>query len=115
MIFVVIQKDAGELLAWIYQNKIEGKEQLHTEDIERITGWQRDRVHFALEYLIRKNLLNGQVSGQMGTTKTAFILIRDINPDGIDVIENKDKFKKNFGFTAGIPGLFIFSWGASQR
>ena len=110
-----IQRDAGELLILIYNNKIEGNENLQQSAIEKITSWDKDKVTFALEYLIKKGLLDGQIRGNLGTSKTAFILVRDIDAEGIDVIENEPEFNRNFGFTIGIPGVFSFSWGASEK
>ena len=110
-----IQKDAGELLILFYNNKIEGKENLQQKAIEEITHWGKDRVTFALEYLVRKNILDGEVKKTIGTSKTVFIFIKDINPDGIDIIEDDNKFQTNFNFSVGIPGVFGFSWGATER
>ncbi len=110
-----IQKDAGELLILFYNNKVSGKEHLQQRNIEEITQWDKDKITFALEYLIRKDLLDGEVKKTLGSSKTAFILLRDINPEGIDIVEDDNKFQKSFNFSVGIPGIFSFSWGARER
>jgi len=106
-----IQKDAGELLALMYENKLKGNEHLNTENLMKLTDWSKDKVIFGLEYLISKNLIEGKAHRNIGSTKTAFIMIRDITHYGIDVIEDEKKFEAEFGFTIGLPGLFSFSFG----
>lgn len=110
-----IQKDAGEILVFIYQNKIKGNETINYEQLLKITGWAADKLTFALEYLIRKGLVDGNLIKGLGFTKTQSILIRDISYKGIDIVENNKEFQKNFGFSIGIPGVFIFSWGVKEK
>lgn len=56
-----IQKDSEELLVYIYKQKIEGKEIPNDNDLMVVTKWGNDRILFALEYLIDKRLLKGQI------------------------------------------------------
>ena len=104
-----IQHDAGELLALIYQNKVSGKGNINTNQIEKETNWVGGKMTFALEYLIGKGLIDGEMIKGMGSGKTQFIHIKGITCHGIDVIENEEKFKGNFGFGINL-GLVNFSW-----
>ena len=109
-----IQNDAGELLLYIYKQKTEGKEIPQTTNIEKETGWERDRIHNALQYLIGKNMIDGKVVKTLGSTKPQFVMIRDLEPTGTDVVENEAEFQRNFNFTINL-GVFKYSWGATEK
>ena len=109
-----IQKDAGELLLYIYGKKISGKETPHPSEFIKETSWEKERILNALQYLHGKGLIDGKVIKSTGSTKPQFVLIKDISPSGIDVIENEAEFKKTFNFTVNL-GLLSYSWGASEK
>jgi len=104
-----IQKNAEEILVFIYKEKIAGNSMPHFSDILKLTNWSNDELTFALEYLIRKNFIDGRIAKGMGSTKTRFISINDITPIGIDVIEDEAKTKHHFSHTINL-GLYKFSW-----
>ena len=106
-----IQKDAGELLLYfydVYTKKGVDMEVRHHEIMD-MTKWEKTRLDIAIYYLVGRNLIAG-IDGFGG-----FYSVDKVLPDGIDIIENKNKFKRTFNFEVGVPGLFKFSWGASER
>jgi hypothetical protein len=110
-----IQKDAEELLIYCYKEKIAGKGVPSTQDeLIEVTKWEPHRIFSALEYLIRKGLILGELHGAIGRHGTVFVLINDISPDGIDIIENPKKFEQHFEHTVDI-GFYKFSWGAKEK
>ncbi len=109
-----IQKDAGELLIYIYEKKTKGKEIPQVPDLTKETSWSKDRLLNALQYLIGKGLIDGNIVKGCGSTKVQFIAVNDITPPGIVVMENEKEFTKNFNFTINL-GLFSYSWGASEK
>lgn len=108
-----IQKDAGEILALIYKKYTDfGSSNtfiLGNRDIEEETKWDKDRILRAIFYLKDSNL-----AGISFITTSGYNIYRP-TPEGISIIEDKDKFKRTFNFEVGVPGLFSFSWGASER
>lgn len=112
---MTIQKDAGELLVYIYNNKINGKKLPPQQELIRITKWHENRVIFALEYLKRKGLVYGEIDKtDFGDRLETNVFVVDISPEGIDTLEDPEKFKRNFGFEVNL-GLLKFSWGASEK
>jgi hypothetical protein len=109
-----IQKDAGELLAYIYTRYTQG---LLTQraDIENETNWDTGRTDRAIDYLDKSGLINMfKYLGDVNSSSYGF-RIRALTPKGINIIENKESFKSTFGFKIGIPGLFTFSWHRRQE
>lgn len=104
-----IQKDAGEILALLYKDKIEGKGVKQSSEIEKETGWEKLRINNALEYLVGKSLISGEPIKTMGSSLAVFVHNRGMTSFGIDVIEDQKKFKGTFGFGINI-GVFNFSW-----
>lgn len=108
---MTIQKDSGEILLLIYNKYINPKERfshIRFSEILKETNWNESRLDRAIEYLKQKKFIETFFGGQMD-------FIVSPTSEGIDVIENKNnKFKRNFGFETGLPGLFKFSWGATE-
>ena len=50
----------------------------------------------------------------MGEVVEDLIMINDISPEGIDVIENQKEFKKHFNHIIDLK-FYKYSWGASER
>ena len=109
-----IQKDAEEILIYSYKQKLGGKGVPEQEELQKMTGWELNRVIFAMEYLIRKGIINGEAIGPMGSQGTVFAYFNDISPDGIDIIENPKKFEKHFEHTIDLK-FYKFSWGAKEK
>jgi hypothetical protein len=104
-----IQKDAGELLALLYKDKIEGKGVKQNNEIKEETGWEELRINNALEYLVGKNLIEGKPIKTMGSNLAIFVHNKGMTSHGIDIIEDQEKFKGTFGFGINL-GLINFSW-----
>ena len=109
-----IKKDAGELLVFMYNKYIEGDGKIDEVIVKEATKWDAGRINRAIDYLedidaIKIIKFTGQTEGLRN------FVITDIKKTGIDMIEDGVKFKRNFGIEVGIPGLFKFSWGASER
>ena len=109
-----IQNDAGELLVYIYNQYIEGKNWIQAKDIINETVWEAGRINRALDYLrdldiIKINLFMGNTGGVYNFGITG------LNPSGIAIIENKEEFKSTFGIKIGIPGVFEFSWKREKK
>jgi len=109
-----IQKDAEEILIYCYKHKLEGKGMPLQDDLIRLTKWQKNRVVFALEYLVRADLIMGSTHGAVGTTGTRFVRLKDIPPEGINTIENPKIFERKFNHTINL-GIYKFSWGAEEK
>jgi hypothetical protein len=110
-----IQKDAGEILIYIYNKLVSGAEMPQEIELKEITKWDDNRVKMSTQYLINKNLVRGKEHYGLGSIRVRFISLNDITPSGVDIIENTEKFAKEFNFTVGIPGVFSYSWGAKQK
>ena len=109
-----VQKDAGELLLYFYQELVQkGKSSVGTKEVLEITNWDSNRLNHSYHYLDDMVVLKG--GGALGNINGAhiFFVIR-LFPEGINMIENQPEFKKNFGFEVNL-GLIKFSWGISER
>lgn len=109
-----IQKDAGELLLFVYEKKTKGEEIPNISEIYKNTKWGRDKIINALQYLEGRGLIDGKTVKTIGSTKPKFVMINDITPFGIDIIENEKEFIKTFNFKINL-GIFSYSWGASEK
>ena len=109
-----VQKDAGELLLYFYQELIkEGKSSIGTKEVLEETNWDGNKLNHAYNYLNDLGILKG--GGGIGNINGAqkFFVMR-LYPDGINTIENQVEFKRNFGFEVNL-GLLKFSWGKTER
>ncbi|HGJ64173.1 TPA: hypothetical protein ENS27_02150 [bacterium] len=107
-----IQKDAGEILLFIYQCYIKD-ESVNAEKLLETTKWEGNRIDRAIKYLkdigaIDIILTLGNIGG------VQYFILKGLTPLGINIIENQHEFKRNFGFTVNL-GVISFSWGASQK
>jgi len=108
-----IQKDAGELLKYIYDKYAKGSLEIATEDVITEIGWTSTRINNAIDYLGDLEVLEIEFYiGNIDGVKNFYI--HGLKPKGIDLIENKNKFKTTFGFEVGIPGL-KFSWARERE
>ncbi len=109
-----VQKDAGELLLFFYDELInKNKRQVGTQEVINETGWDSNKINHAYDYLNDlKILLSGGGIGNINGANLFFIL--RLFPEAINIIENQPEFKKNFGFEVNL-GLLKFSWGAEER
>ena len=112
-----IQKDAGELLVYIYK--------IYTEDptgwtagigpkeVLDTTKWDAGRINRTFDYLreigaIKYDLCTGNVE------KVRYFSIKGLTPVGIGLIEDIPTFKKTFGFEVNL-GLIKFSWQKAEK
>ena len=109
-----IQKDAEEILVYLYRERVAGKSIPQQEEIIKITKWDSIRVILALKYLVNKRWVYGEDIQTMGEVVEDLIMINDISPEGIDVIENQKEFKKHFNHIIDLK-FYKYSWGASER
>ncbi|MBS3158382.1 hypothetical protein J4206_03780 [Candidatus Woesearchaeota archaeon] len=94
---MTIKRDALELLAEMYNYKIEGKT-FDLDEIMEALNFTTIRLENAYNYLLGHKLLTEQVR-LIGTTLKGLphILGLEITSKGIDAIEEEDVFKQNFG------------------
>ncbi len=97
-----IQKDAGELLKLCY-DKYQKGEALDRDMFKEISGWDSIRINNAVKYLFNLRLIYGLTSDQ-GSFK-----ITEVLPEGINIVENVNKFESTFGFKINL-GVVSFSW-----
>ena len=107
-----VQKDAGELLLFSYDELIKhGKTSLKTQDVLEATKWDKNRIMAAYTFLKGLNLLKsflsrGEDSG-LDITKNFYVM--GLKPKGINIVENEEQFEKTFSFKANLASL-KFSW-----
>ncbi|TAL47168.1 hypothetical protein EPN87_03655 [archaeon] len=109
---MTIQQDAGEIMAYIYNKYVSHIDPvfiLLPEEIEKVTGWSKDRITRALRYLRQENLITSH------TENDIMVVPSGVTPDGVRTIENESKSKSIFGFSFKINPLtgnieFGFSW-----
>lgn len=111
---MTIQKDAGNLLIFLYDEYIKKSSITKAKEIINNTKWEANRINRAIMYLrdeelVKVEFLIAYIDGVQD------FWVEGLTPKGIKVIENKKEFKKNFGFEIGIPGLFKYSWGANEK
>ena len=111
-----IQKDAGELLAYIYNRYTQDVNWTGRADIENETKWDKGRIDRAIKYLRDLNLISNIIDylGDHKSSSPGF-RIGGLTPQGIDIVEDKQKFKSTFGLEIGIPGVFKFSWKGEKK
>lgn len=108
-----IKEDAGELLILSYNRYTKGKT-VESVELPKLTKWDSERINTAFNYLKDAKLI--KVWEGIGSTNGLWnFSILGLRPLGINQIEDKKGFKKHFGFEIGIPLVFKFSWGASEK
>ena len=83
---MTIQKDAGEILAFLYKKYLSGS-RLDYKELAKETRWDKLRLKRAIDYLLEIEAIKG-----IKMLDETYI-IRGILPVGIDMIKNKEKFK----------------------
>ena len=111
---MTVQKDAGELLLFFYDELVNnGKLDVKSQDVLDTTRWNGNRINLAYNYLNDLDLLKEY--GSIGNIQGAqnFFVTR-LFPEGINIVENQSKFKNNFGFEVNL-GLLKFSWNITEK
>jgi hypothetical protein len=113
-----IRADAGELLLFSYKEYLKKHvgELVNFQEFQKETGWEEVRINNALEYLRDKNLVdvNRCTSKGLKVFGGTDFKIMKVNPEGIDIIEDGQKFKNVFGFEIKL-GLIKFSWTRTKN
>lgn len=109
-----VQKDAGELLLFFYDELInKEKGGIDTQDVLNTTMWNGDRIDRAYNYL--KRLKTIEVIEELGDTGGAQnFSVAELLPNGINIVESKPKFKETFGLEVNL-GLLKFSWSVTEK
>ena len=109
---MTIKNDAGKVLLFIYQSYIED-ESINVDKLLQTTKWDGNRIDRAIQHLkdidaIDIKFILGDVNGLRN------FLFEKVTPIGTGMIDNKHKFKQNFGFEVNLA-LLKFSWGVSEK
>jgi len=102
-----VQKDAGELMAWIYKIYEESKDgmiDIRPKTIIEETKWDVGRIARAINFISESGLIEMQSDDVMG-----FLMVTGVTPEGVKTVENSKKFKGAFSFTINL-GAVAFSW-----
>ena len=115
---MTIQEDAGKILLFIYDSYVNNRAKPNAQTLLDETKWDGKRIDRAIKYL------NGMAAIEVIFTAdnrmygglTRFIF-KNITPLGINIVENKPEFKRNFGFevNVGLNPSVKLSWGASEK
>ena len=111
-----IQNDAGQILLFIYDGYVNNKTKPNAQILLDETKWDGRRIDRAIKYL--KDLEALELIFMVGQIKGLQIFIlKKITPLGINIVENKPEFKRNFGFevTLGLNPSLKFNWSASEK
>jgi len=109
-----VQKDAGELLFFFYDELInKRKRYVETKDVIDVTKWESNRINLAFQYLKDSNIIESRETTGV-TNGVINFRISKLTPNGINSIENKDKFKNTFGFEINL-GVIKFSWSRTKK
>ncbi len=107
-----IIKDSGEILLLIYNDYVDNSNSITPRRLLEITGWDGDRIDRAIKHL--RDIGAVEFIFTMGNIKgLQNFIIRGMLPEGIQIVENKEKFKHSFGFEVTIP-FAKFSWKVSK-
>ncbi len=112
---MTIQEDSGKILLFIYDSCINNKPKPNARILLDETNWDGKRIDRAIRYLNDMGAIDVifTADNRMYSGLTRFIL-KEITSLGINIVENKPEFKKNFGFEVNL-GLLKISWGASEK
>ncbi|MBU1644450.1 MAG: hypothetical protein KKA62_05965 [Nanoarchaeota archaeon] len=108
---MTITKDAEEVLVFLYKEYTKPDfVGLSLEQIHKITSWASDRISRAIAYLYQ----NKFISLEGDTNFFKGFIIMGLLPEGVNTVENKNKFKKHFNHVIDLK-FYQFSWGASEK
>lgn len=94
---MTIKQDALELLAELYNHKIDRK-QIKIDDILESLNFTANRFENAYDYLQERGLISEKTRTLGKTTKgLPNVIGLAVTSSGVDAIEEKDVFKDNFG------------------
>jgi len=106
-----ITKDVEELLVFLHKEYTKPDfEGLSLDQIQKITSWASDRISRAIAYLYPNNF----ISLEGDTIFFKEFIIMGLLPEGVNIVENKNKFKKHFNHVIDLK-FYQFSWGATEK
>ena len=115
---MTIQEDAGKILLFIYDSYVNDKAKLNAKILLNETKWDGKKIDRAIKYLNDMTAIEVIFTADNRTYGglTTFIL-KKITSLGINIVENKPEFKRNFGFevTLGLNPSLKFNWGATEK
>lgn len=102
-----IQKDAGEILLFIYEKYVKD-EAVTPEKLVNETGWDGKRLDRAIKYL--KDIGAVYMTFSFGSFKgLQNFVMQGLTPVGINIVENQKEFRHTFGFQVNLRAM-VFSW-----
>ena len=115
---MTIQEDAGKILLFTYDSYANDKAKPNAQILLDETKWDGKRIDRAIRYLNDMDAIDVifTADNRMYGGLTRFIL-KKITPLGINIVENKPEFKRNFGFevNVGLNPSVKLSWGVSEK
>jgi hypothetical protein len=103
------QKDAEEMLVYMYKQRLTGQPAPTVAQLTATTKWMPDRVIAALDFLLQRNFIEGKSVKAAPTAKATNVIVSGVSTDGIDLVESPAKFRKLFGHEMNL-GLYKYSW-----
>lgn len=105
---MTIFDDGKKLLLILYkQHKDWGNLPTYKELLKK-TEWDYGRLKITTEYLKGKQWIDALKMAD------GHYIIRNITPEGIDVVEDKSKFKKHFSHEVNL-GIYKAKWGVEEK
>ncbi|MFH0874817.1 MAG: hypothetical protein V1859_02680 [archaeon] len=116
-----IQKDAGEILIFLYQKYVsdqlmeESGELFRLDKIYNEIPWDKSRIDRAVFYLMDECLIKYEATfGEKEYSHLPLYCIYRVSPEGIRVIEENKTFKRMFGFDVNL-GIIKLSWMSEEK
>ena len=105
---------AGKILNFVYNNKFENNKIPSVNEIFIDSSLKPHQLEMALNYCMDKNYL--KISKKFGVDKNGIrnMDILGITSEGIDLVEDKEKFQRSFGIGANL-GIVNFNWSTQER
>ncbi|MCH8519873.1 MAG: hypothetical protein LAT82_03915 [Nanoarchaeota archaeon] len=105
---------AGKILNYIYNVKFKEDRIPTIEEIFKSSNQKSHQIEMALNYCKDNSYLKIQKNFGVDKNGIQNMSILEITPDGINIVTDKEKFKKNFGFGVNL-GIVNFNWGVQEK
>ena len=98
---MTISGDAGEILLFMYDCYVNNSGSVNPEKLLETTKWAGNRIDRAIKYLKERDAIDIVLT--MGNHQgVQHFILKKITPLGIDTVEDKPEFKRNFGFEVNL-------------